>query len=304
MVSIYNWILNKVLILRNGLVGLREVEPALPHPWSLKSPFERWTIYSKVLLAASIICFITFLILHLGKRTAVSAAALVRRPSAPALKTPVLCERTLLDMWRYYLVLLLILCLFFSVPWEWFRLYKIEVAKKTRVLSEGYARSCYQADQSFWEILKIWMSWNFSWDTGSCESYYKALMVDPFWEVNPLMAISSIVWRLVIHPVDLFSHTIGRSFRNIMKEIPIQWQIPVFLLLPLTCVSILILAYTRRKDFPVEPQRTRPTTRSRKEEVSVTCKTCGDNDCNGTTQKRKRRTNLRVFLARETSAGI
>ncbi|XP_068120569.1 uncharacterized protein [Hyperolius riggenbachi] len=253
MVSIYNWILNKVLILRNGLVGLREVEPALPHPWSLKSPFERWTIYSKVLLAASIICFITFLILHLGKRTAVSAAALVRRPSAPALKTPVLCERTLLDMWRYYLVLLLILCLFFSVPWEWFRLYKIEVAKKTRVLSE---------------------------------------------------AISSIVWRLVIHPVDLFSHTIGRSFRNIMKEIPIQWQIPVFLLLPLTCVSILILAYTRRKDFPVEPQRTRPTTRSRKEEVSVTCKTCGDNDCNGTTQKRKRRTNLRVFLARETSAGI
>ncbi|XP_068120568.1 uncharacterized protein [Hyperolius riggenbachi] len=190
MVSIYNWILNKVLILRNGLVGLREVEPALPHPWSLKSPFERWTIYSKVLLAASIICFITFLILHLGKRTAVSAAALVRRPSAPALKTPVLCERTLLDMWRYYLVLLLILCLFFSVPWEWFRLYKIEVAKKTRVLSEGYARSCYQADQSFWEILKIWMSWNFSWDTGSCESYYKALMVDPFWEVNPLMRSS------------------------------------------------------------------------------------------------------------------
>ncbi|KAM5135423.1 chloride channel CLIC-like protein 1 [Mantella aurantiaca] len=267
MESVYSWI-------RSKMVGLPEDEPRLPPLWSLDSPFKQWTIYSKALLASSLICFIVFLILQLCKRTPVTTKAMVskamtRRLVAAPLKGVSEPQRPLLDRWLHYLLLLLVVSLFISIPWEWFRLYKIEVAKKMRILSEGYARSCYQADLSFWETMKIWLSWNFSWDIGSCESYYKALMVDPFWEVNPLMAISSVVWRLVIHPVEFFSHAIGRSLRNIMKEIPSQWQLPVFLLLSLFCISALITAYTKRKDGTAEPQHT-----ANGIEVAETCRAC------------------------------
>ncbi|XP_063815444.1 uncharacterized protein LOC135055374 isoform X2 [Pseudophryne corroboree] len=184
-----SWILNKIIFLKHKLVGLPDTEPALPPPWSLESPFQNWTVYSKASLAASMVFFAIFIILHLCKRPTVPTKTMARRASSPLMKGPVLFEQPLLFAWSYSFALLLILCLFVSIPWEWVRLYQIEVAKKASVLSEGYSRSCYQADLSFWETLKVWLSWNFSWERDSCESYYKALMVDPFWEVTPLMSI-------------------------------------------------------------------------------------------------------------------
>lgn len=263
MGSLGSWILNKVNFLRYKIVGLPETEPSLPPPWSLESPFQKWTIYSKASLAAAVACFIISIILHSRRPSIVPKKMMVisRRLMAPKIKDSVVSESCILETWLYHLALLLMLCLFISIPWEWVRLYKIEVAKKATILSEGYARSCYQQDLSFWETLKIWLSWNFSWDSDSCESYYKALMVDPFLEVTPLMAISSVIGRFVVHPVEHFSHTIGRSLRNIMKEIPSQWQLPVFLLFPLTFISILITALTKRKDAICHQARV--TTKSR-----------------------------------------
>ncbi|XP_056403969.1 chloride channel CLIC-like protein 1 [Hyla sarda] len=248
MESLCRWILSKVNFLRYKIVGLPETEPPVPPPWSLESPFEKWTIYSKASLAAAVACFLIFIILHSRRQSTVPKMMMInRRLAATPINDLVVSESCILDTWLYHLALLLILCLFISIPWEWVRLYQIEVAKKATILSEGYARSCYQQDLSFWETLKIWLSWNFSWGS-DCESYYKALMVDPLWEVTPLMAISSVIARFVVHPMELFSHTIGRSLRNIMREIPSQWQLPVFLLFPLTFISILITALTKRKD--------------------------------------------------------
>ncbi|KAM3922992.1 chloride channel CLIC-like protein 1 [Leptodactylus fuscus] len=242
MESLGSWILNKVNFLRHKIAGLPDIEPSLPPPWSLESPFQKWTIYSKASLAAAVACLVIIIILNSRKRLAVPKKVMVvRRLMATEIKDS---DRCILDTWLYHLALLLILCLFVSIPWEWVRLYQIEVAKKATILSEGYGRSCHQEDLSFWETLKIWLSRNFSWDSDSCESYYKALMVDPLWEVTPLMAISSVVARFVVHPLELFSHTIGKSLRNIMSEIPSQWQLPVFLLFPLTLISIMIAAFT------------------------------------------------------------
>ncbi|XP_073438579.1 uncharacterized protein [Dendrobates tinctorius] len=188
MGSFGSWILSKVNLLRHKLVGSPEIEHSHPSPWSLESPFQKWTIYSKVSLAAAATCFIIFIILHSRRQSAVPKKMMVIRTLiVPQISDSVLSESCILDTWLYHFALFLILCLFISVPWEWVRLYQIEVAKKATILSEGYARSCYQQDRSFWENLKIWLSWNFSWDSDSCESYYKALMVDPLWEVTPLM---------------------------------------------------------------------------------------------------------------------
>ncbi|XP_040291962.1 chloride channel CLIC-like protein 1 [Bufo bufo] len=272
MESLGSWILSKVNFLRHKIVGLPETEPSLPPPWSLESPFQKWIIYSKASLAAAVACFIIFIILHSRRQLAVHKKMMViTKLTSPHIKETVVSENCILDTWLYHLSLLLIFCFFFSIPWEWVRLYQIEVAKKSTILSEGYARSCYQQDLSFWETLKVWLSWNFSWDSDSCESYYKALMVDPLWEVTPLMAISSVIGRFVVHPMELFSHTLGRSLRNIMREIPSQWQLPVFLLFPLTFISILIANLTKRKD--VIYQQAGVTTRSRTTKAALMSRT-------------------------------
>ncbi|KAM4032181.1 chloride channel CLIC-like protein 1 [Anomaloglossus baeobatrachus] len=262
MGSFGGWILSKINFLRHKFVGSSETEHSLPSPWSLESPFQKWTIYSKASLVIAAICFIIFIILYSRRQSAVPKKMMViRKFTAPQISDSVVSQSFILDTWLYHLALFLILCLAISFPWEWVRLYQIEVAKKATILSEGYARSCYQQDMSLWETLKIWLSWNFSWDSDSCESYYKALMVDPLWEVTPLMAISSVIGRFVVHPVELFSHTIGKSLRNIMREIPSQWQLPVFLLFPLTFISVVIAAISKRNS--VLCQQCSVTTRSR-----------------------------------------
>ncbi|XP_071969726.1 chloride channel CLIC-like protein 1 isoform X2 [Engystomops pustulosus] len=187
MDSLGTWLLGKLNFLRQKMGILPENEPSLPPPWSLESPFQKWTIFSKLSLAVGVSCFVICIVLH-SRRLLASPKQIVKRNlMATQMEDFEVSESCILDTWLYHLAFFLLLCLCVSIPWEWVRLYQIEVAKKATVLSEGYARSCYQQDMSFWETLKIWWSWNFSWDSDSCESYYKALMVDPLWEVTPLM---------------------------------------------------------------------------------------------------------------------
>ncbi|XP_066442813.1 uncharacterized protein [Eleutherodactylus coqui] len=208
MASFGSWILSKLNFLRHKIVGLPEAEPSPLPPWSLESPFQKWSIYSKASLVAAIVCFVIFIILRSRRQLADPKKMMViRRLTAPQLRDSLVSESCILDTWLYHLALLLILCLLISIPWEWVRLYQIEVAKKATILSEGYARSCYQQDLSLWETLKIWLSWNFSWDGDSCDSYYRAMMVDPLWEVTPLMSIlfldMSWVSRLPVCTVEI-----------------------------------------------------------------------------------------------------
>ncbi|KAM4691991.1 chloride channel CLIC-like protein 1 [Rhinophrynus dorsalis] len=274
MDSLPVWILKKAYYLKYIVLGFPE-DNLDPLPlWSLESPFKMWNIYSKASFAASIICFVIFLCLHIRRRPTCSEISVARRTSAHKLKVWVEYDQPLLHTWLHTFTLFLVICLFISIPWEWVRLYQIEVAKKTTVLSEGYAKSCYSQDLSLWETVKVWLSWNFSWNSNFCEDYYKALIVDPFWEVTPLMAISSAIGRLIVHPLELLSHMVGRILRNIMKEIPSHWQLLVFLLIPLTCITILGVAYFRRKDTTYIPcHEMGITTRSKSIKVAARRKT-------------------------------
>ncbi|OCT62459.1 hypothetical protein XELAEV_18043541mg, partial [Xenopus laevis] len=59
-------------------------------------------------------------------------------------------------------------------------------------------------------------------------------------------AICSAVTRTIIHPLKLLGHALGWSLRNVMKEIPSQWQLPIFLLFPLGLVTLLLTIYFGR----------------------------------------------------------
>ncbi|KAM8945741.1 chloride channel CLIC-like protein 1 [Pelodytes ibericus] len=236
MESIISWVFHNLYILKN------KADPVPLPPWSLKSPFQKWNIYSKASFAASMVCFTIFVLQCVQSRKGTATKTVSKRTSAPELKGQTALHRGLLET----LCLLLAVCMFISIPWEWVRLYQIEVAKKTTVLSEGNAHCYSREDMSLWETLKVWLYWNFSWHNDACEDYYKALLVDPFWEVNPAMAICSAVGRVILQPVELIGHVTGRSIRHMMKEIPSQWQPIIFLLVPIICITVLAVAYFRR----------------------------------------------------------
>ncbi|XP_030068377.1 uncharacterized protein LOC115476245 [Microcaecilia unicolor] len=235
MDSIRTWLLEKIIHLKHTILGTPDPEPVPLYCWSLESPFQTWNIYSKILLAASILLFVAILISLSCRRPVLHSEAKVKRRAAARTPSSPVTVAGLLHAWLQGFVCLLALCMILTVPWEWVRLYQIEVAKKMAVLSEGFAKNCNSENPSFWEMVRICLSWHFAWANDSCEVYYRALMVNPFWEVTPLMAISSAVSRIIVHPLELLSQEMGKSLRNVMKEVPSQWQPFVFILIPLLC---------------------------------------------------------------------
>ncbi|CAC5374908.1 CLCC1 [Mytilus coruscus] len=116
-----------------------------------------------------------------------------------------------------------------SIPWEYVRLFQIEVAKRMAVMGKGVPSECYPERMTITESVRYWMLLQLSWQHDPCEKYHTALLVDPLWEITPLMVLSSVITRSLLHPIELFFGGIGKSFRLFFNEIPAQWQ-PIMLI--------------------------------------------------------------------------
>lgn len=239
------WVAQKLWFLKSRIWSSFDTEPPPLSKWSSESPFRTWNMHSKAFLAASILLFAAFFVLAWRRRKVMYSKQLVRRRPATRSQCAPAAAGQLLHTWLEGFALFLVLCMIMTLPWEWVRLYQIEVAKKMAVLSEGFPNNCNSENLSLWGSFKVWLSWHFAWESDSCENYHRALVVDPFWEVTPLMAVSSVVGRIIVHPLEHISQTLGRSLRNIMKEVPGQWQPIVFLLMLITCVTFLAAIFHR-----------------------------------------------------------
>ncbi|XP_070535005.1 uncharacterized protein [Ptychodera flava] len=85
-----------------------------------------------------------------------------------------------------------------SVPWEWIRMYQIEVAKRTAILYQDFPAECTPQNMSWMQSLKAWFSWCFTWGHDPCYQYHHALLVNPIWEVTPLMELIQDTMHLVL----------------------------------------------------------------------------------------------------------
>lgn len=95
--------------------------------------------------------------------------------------------KTTLTVWQQ-LCCLLILLFIFSIPWEWYRLYKKEFAKKQGIMMETIQKHC-KMDHELGPIESLRLLWrsSFSTEESSCAKYQEALLVDAVWEVAPSM---------------------------------------------------------------------------------------------------------------------
>ncbi|XP_078664655.1 uncharacterized protein LOC144907443 [Branchiostoma floridae x Branchiostoma belcheri] len=138
-----------------------------------------------------------------------------------------------------------------SLVWEWVRMYQIEVAKKAATVHVGFPAECSTDTIGAWTSIKSYLRWHLSWSHDPCEQYHQALLVDPFWEVNPLMVLTATVTRCVVRPVELLSAGAGTSLRLLFSEIPSPWQPVIMATIVIATVLTLTMACRYRIRFPL-----------------------------------------------------
>lgn len=214
--------------------------------WGRSSSFTTWNIYSQFFLGASLLSLSMLVVLAACRHQPYQQDAIGRGRGRRVV--PPLCPTPCLSLYPWLQLVrdMVLVCVLVSVPWEWIRLYQIEVAKKMAVLSEGFPLHCRPQDLSYWQSLKAWFTVHFTWSGEACERYQRALMVEPFWEVTPLMAVTSAASRVVVQPLELVAQGFGRSLRLIMQEIPSLWQ-PFFFPILLLCFLCGLLSYIFRQ---------------------------------------------------------
>lgn len=72
-----------------------------------------------------------------------------------------------------------------------------------------------------------------------CVQFYKDLLVDPIWEVPPLEAVAEALSRFFFAPLGTIGENLGKFFRRLFGELPIQLWIPVTIALIYGFLAIL-----------------------------------------------------------------
>ena len=135
-----------------------------------------------------------------------------------ALALSVLVPLWLLGSGRLPLWQLLLLLLVLSSAWHWTHMYKRALAKKHATLSEttnSVPPECFPDRLSWHQTLYNSVFGN---SEARCAKYYDAVMVDPFWEVSPTMALAETVSKLVLHPLEHLGLSLGKFFNSLLRE--------------------------------------------------------------------------------------
>lgn len=134
-------------------------------------------------------------------------------------------------------------CFIISIVWNWFYLYKIAFAEHQNnlVKMDGVNQKCTGVKKIDWsDSLKEWFRSTWTLQDDPCKQYYEVLMVNPILLVPPTKAISVTITTFITEPLKHFGQGISEFLRALLKDLPVQLQIPVLLTIVL---SILVMLY-------------------------------------------------------------
>ncbi|XP_057298590.1 chloride channel CLIC-like protein 1 [Hydractinia symbiolongicarpus] len=149
----------------------------------------------------------------------------------------------LTQSWKRTVMITFLLCFMCSIPWEWHRMYKVELAKKTSEAMKDVPEDCFPNNLTPWKSVTLWFKDTFTTSDDACAKYHQNILVDPVWEVSPLQATAVCASRFIFEPMKQFSSALGVSFRLLMKEVPVQWQ-PVLFVVIVLIVVFVVMAMT------------------------------------------------------------
>ena len=106
--------------------------------------------------------------------------------------------------WRSQLWFVLFACFIFSIPWEWYHLYRKAFASKQAQMAKEIPKQC-RPDHELQplESLKLWLRNSFTFSDDMCIKYQETLLVDPIWEVSP-SKVSSFSFKLQLNVLLLY----------------------------------------------------------------------------------------------------
>ncbi|KAL3978965.1 alcohol-forming fatty acyl-CoA reductase [Sarotherodon galilaeus] len=123
-------------------------------------------------------------------------------------------------------------CLFISVIWNWFYLYKIAFAEHQSniVKMEGFNAKCTGVEKMDWiDSLKEWFRSTWTLQDDPCKRYYEVLIVDPLLLVSPIKAILFTITTFITEPLKYFGQGFSEFLQVLLKDLPVTLQIPVLL---------------------------------------------------------------------------
>ncbi|CAG2182925.1 unnamed protein product, partial [Oppiella nova] len=114
------------------------------------------------------------------------------------------------------------------IAWKWRQKYLIELSRKQcYVLQTPHECLNRHNELTFVSWIRHYM---YSYEQRR-HDYYRAVTVDPFWEINPLTVISELTAELVLTPLKSLGHFSGLFMSSYFSHIPIYLVIPVFIFL-------------------------------------------------------------------------
>lgn len=172
--------------------------------------------------------------------------------------------------WFTQLKRLFIISIIISVGWNWMYLYKVEFAQRQADVAkmEKFDSKC--SEKVDWaNSLTEWMTRLWSVQNDPCDDYYKALLVNPALMVPPTKALALTFTHFVTEPLKHVGQGIGEFIKELLKELPLLYHVPVLIVMALTALSfcygagktVTQLAHIRRlqgqerEPLPLEERR-------------------------------------------------
>ena len=127
-----------------------------------------------------------------------------------------------------------------SSAWHWVHLYKKAVSKHHAAIMENQKppKECFPEKMSLSDLFfnaVIHASYSAN---DKCNKYHEALMVDPFWEVSPTMAVVETFTAFVLLPLEHLGRNLGKFFSSLVAELPIMSQ---FYVIPIVLIGFLLI---------------------------------------------------------------
>ncbi|XP_074642345.1 chloride channel CLIC-like protein 1 [Tubulanus polymorphus] len=166
--------------------------------------------------------------------------------------------------WRRLFGHIVMVCFIISIPWNWFHLYKVAVAKRQSEVIKGIPEECRPSDMSWQKSILGYFDSFITVKKGTCAEYHEKLQVDPFWEVSPPQAVAVSITKFILEPVTHIGESISKFFRSILLHVP-PVMYPVVIGCTLVCLFfLLILTFGYRIRLPffmgaIEPTKQEQT---------------------------------------------
>lgn len=150
-----------------------------------------------------------------------------------------------------------------SSAWHWVHLYKKAVSKHHAAIMENQnpPKECFPEKMSLSDLFfnaLIHASYSAN---DKCSKYHEALMVDPFWEVSPTMAVVETFTAFVLLPLEHLGRNLGKFFSSLVAELPLMSQFYVIPIVLIGFLLIVIMVFRYKINLPfwlgsIEPQHT------------------------------------------------